>query len=218
MMQWYTVTGATRWQRWVNARALLSIARLYEGWTYTVEQGTYWLHIGTMVCCTIFNQTLTLATTILSTRSNSAPRLKRHPFPQPTNWGYCGFMAGVVGWRCFCQLPIAGVSSLSPAMASAAADEAHFHSRTFSFAGKFLEFFLYEPCWTNLNRYVVTERAEISRAQAAVLAAQLSHVGQRVTERAEISRAQAAEQRSKVRALDWLTWFQQAKALLTAVN
>ena len=23
------------------ARALLSIAKLYEGWTYTVEQGTY---------------------------------------------------------------------------------------------------------------------------------------------------------------------------------
>ena len=28
-------------QRCVIARALLSIAKLYEGWTYTVEQGTY---------------------------------------------------------------------------------------------------------------------------------------------------------------------------------
>ena len=28
-------------KRWVNARTLLSIAKLYEGWTYTVEQGTY---------------------------------------------------------------------------------------------------------------------------------------------------------------------------------
>ena len=28
-------------KRCVNVRTLLSIAKLYEGWTYTVEQGTY---------------------------------------------------------------------------------------------------------------------------------------------------------------------------------
>ena len=45
LMKWYKVTGATGWQKMSDrACALVSIAKLYEGWTYTVEQGTYTAH------------------------------------------------------------------------------------------------------------------------------------------------------------------------------
>ena len=44
MMKWYKVTGATGGQEMSECAPLLSIAKLYEGWTYTVEQGTYNAH------------------------------------------------------------------------------------------------------------------------------------------------------------------------------
>ena len=102
-----------------------------------------------------------------------APRLKRHPFPSPPTGVYRGFMAG----SCWLAL----VLPVSPLLACPA-----FRlpwrllrlTRRISSPGLFLRRHIFWSCTSHveqiLNRYVVTERAEISRAQAAVLAARLS--------------------------------------------
>ena len=104
-----------------------------------------------------------------------APRLKRHPFPSPPTGVYRGFMAG----SCWLAL-LLPVSPLLACPAFRLPWRLLRLTRRISSPGLFLHrhifwsFFCTSHVEQILNRYVVTERAEISRAQAAVLAARLS--------------------------------------------
>ena len=123
------------------------------------------------------DQKLSVLLVVPDLAKRPAPRLKHHAFPSPPTGVYSCLAAGTVWLPLF--FPVIPLL-VGPAFGTPWCLLLLRLTRRISTPGLFLRrhifwsFFCTSHVEQILNRYVVTERAEISRAQAAVLAARLS--------------------------------------------